>query len=229
MHATGRQGERLLSILREHGDAGTNLAELGIGTNDKATLTGNVLEDEKILGTVHVAFGASIAIGGTVSVPIHLDCVVTEASLDDRRHEGAGRRPVRPRRLSRLNYPGADMAQTKRKRRSTKHRGNAAGIVEHRGRTSRPPEPGGAQEGRARRADEPLQPSRRPWRSAANRALVATVLFIARDRLRTSQPVQSAIALGGFMLLLYIPIGYYTDSFFYSRRQQQIAAKKGGR
>jgi leucyl aminopeptidase (aminopeptidase T) len=40
-----------------------------------------VLEDEKILGTVHVAFGASIAIGGTVSVPIHLDCVVTEASL----------------------------------------------------------------------------------------------------------------------------------------------------
>jgi leucyl aminopeptidase (aminopeptidase T) len=80
-HATGRQGERLLSILREHGDAGTNLAELGIGTNDKATLTGNVLEDEKILGTVHVAFGASIAIGGTVSVPIHLDCVVTEASL----------------------------------------------------------------------------------------------------------------------------------------------------
>ncbi len=81
VHATGRQGERLLSILREHGDAGTNLAELGIGTNDKATLTGNVLEDEKILGTVHVAFGASIAIGGTVSVPIHLDCVVTEASL----------------------------------------------------------------------------------------------------------------------------------------------------
>ncbi|MEA2382039.1 MAG: hypothetical protein QOH72_2010 [Solirubrobacteraceae bacterium] len=79
--ATGPEGEQLLSILREHGDAGTNLAELGVGTNDRATLTGNVLEDEKILGTVHVAFGASIAIGGTVSVPIHLDCVVTEASL----------------------------------------------------------------------------------------------------------------------------------------------------
>jgi leucyl aminopeptidase (aminopeptidase T) len=80
--ATGPEGEKLMSILREHGDAGTNLAELGIGTNDRATLTGNVLEDEKILGTVHVAFGASIAIGGTVSVPIHLDCVVTEASLE---------------------------------------------------------------------------------------------------------------------------------------------------
>ena len=80
--ATGPEGEELLGILREHGDAGTNLAELGVGTNDRATLTGNVLEDEKILGSVHVAFGASIAIGGTVSVPIHLDCVVTEATLE---------------------------------------------------------------------------------------------------------------------------------------------------
>jgi leucyl aminopeptidase (aminopeptidase T) len=79
--AEGPEGEQLLGILREHGEAGTNLAELGVGTNDRATLTGNVLEDEKILGTVHVAFGASIAIGGTVSVPIHLDCVVTDASL----------------------------------------------------------------------------------------------------------------------------------------------------
>jgi leucyl aminopeptidase (aminopeptidase T) len=79
--ATEPEGEELLQILRAHGDAGTNLAELGVGTNDRATLTGNVLEDEKILGTIHVAFGASIAIGGTVSVPIHLDCVVTEASL----------------------------------------------------------------------------------------------------------------------------------------------------
>jgi aminopeptidase len=79
--ATGAEGEQLMALLSEHGDNGTNLAELGVGTNDRATLTGNVLEDEKILGTVHVAFGASIGIGGTVSVPIHLDCVVTEASL----------------------------------------------------------------------------------------------------------------------------------------------------
>ena len=80
--AAGPEGEQLFAMLREHGEAGTNLAELGVGTNDRATLTGNVLEDEKILGTIHVAFGASIAIGGTVSVPIHLDCVVTEASLE---------------------------------------------------------------------------------------------------------------------------------------------------
>ncbi len=79
--ARGPEGERLLSALREHGKSGTNVAELGVGTNDAARLTGNILEDEKILGTVHVAFGASIAIGGTVSVPIHLDCLVADATL----------------------------------------------------------------------------------------------------------------------------------------------------
>ena len=55
-----------MQILKKHGEGGTNVAELGIGTNESATLTGNVLEDEKILGTAHVAFGASAAIGGTV-------------------------------------------------------------------------------------------------------------------------------------------------------------------
>src|SRR5204862_488637 len=64
------------------GELGTNLAELGIGTNEAATMTGNVLEDEKILGSVHVAFGASAGIGGTVSVPVHLDFVVLEPTLD---------------------------------------------------------------------------------------------------------------------------------------------------
>jgi leucyl aminopeptidase (aminopeptidase T) len=80
--ATGAEGERLLELLRTHGgEAGTNVAELGIGTNEKAQLTGELLEDEKILGTCHVAFGASAAIGGTVQVPIHLDCVVLKPDV----------------------------------------------------------------------------------------------------------------------------------------------------
>ena len=79
--ASGEAGQRLYELLRTHGDGGTNLAELGVGTNDRARLTGNVLEDEKILGTVHVAFGASAAIGGTVAVPIHIDVVVTDVTL----------------------------------------------------------------------------------------------------------------------------------------------------
>jgi len=79
--ATGADGRRLMELLTAHGDDGTNVAELGIGTNEKAILTGNLLEDEKILGTCHVAFGASAAIGGTVQVPVHIDCVVLEPDV----------------------------------------------------------------------------------------------------------------------------------------------------
>jgi leucyl aminopeptidase (aminopeptidase T) len=78
----GGLGPEYLRLLQAHGELGSNLAELGVGTNDRARLTGNVLEDEKVLGTVHVAFGASAAIGGTVSVAIHLDVVVLNASLE---------------------------------------------------------------------------------------------------------------------------------------------------
>ena len=73
--ATGPQGEAFMELLTVHGEDGTNVAELGIGTNSKAILTGNILEDEKIFGTAHVAFGASAAIGGNIQVPVHLDVV----------------------------------------------------------------------------------------------------------------------------------------------------------
>jgi leucyl aminopeptidase (aminopeptidase T) len=79
--ATGVEGEALLKLLRGAGEGGTNVAELGIGTNEKATLTGELLEDEKLLGTCHVAFGASAGIGGTVQVPVHIDCVVMKPTV----------------------------------------------------------------------------------------------------------------------------------------------------
>jgi leucyl aminopeptidase (aminopeptidase T) len=79
--ASGPEGAALLGLLREHGEEATTVAELGVGTNEKAEMTGNVLEDEKILGTAHVAFGASAAIGGTIQVPVHLDCVVLRPTV----------------------------------------------------------------------------------------------------------------------------------------------------
>jgi leucyl aminopeptidase (aminopeptidase T) len=80
--ARGGQGMAFMELLTAHGEDGTNIAELGIGTNEKAKLTGNILEDEKILGTCHVAFGASAAIGGNVQVPVHLDCVVMKPTVE---------------------------------------------------------------------------------------------------------------------------------------------------
>jgi leucyl aminopeptidase (aminopeptidase T) len=80
--ALGEAGESLMELLTAHGADGTNVAELGIGTNEKAILTGEVLEDEKILGTAHLAFGASASMGGTVQVPVHLDCVITRPTVE---------------------------------------------------------------------------------------------------------------------------------------------------
>ena len=79
--ATGEMGDELMRQLQVAGPDGTRVAELGVGTNEKATLTGELIEDEKILGTVHVAFGASAGIGGEIQVPVHLDCVVMKPTL----------------------------------------------------------------------------------------------------------------------------------------------------
>jgi len=80
--AAGDWGARWTALMDAAGEQGRNLAELGVGTNERARLTGNILEDEKMLGTVHVAFGASAGIGGTVSVPVHLDCLIRDATLE---------------------------------------------------------------------------------------------------------------------------------------------------
>lgn len=59
-----------------------NIAELGIGTNDKATRPDNILETEKILGTVHIALGDNASFGGRVSVPFHQDFIFYRPTLE---------------------------------------------------------------------------------------------------------------------------------------------------
>ncbi|MEK6984660.1 MAG: aminopeptidase [Nanoarchaeota archaeon] len=58
-----------------------NVAELGIGTNYKARITGNVLEDEKVAGTCHIAFGNNKHFGGKVNVPFHVDVVLKNPTI----------------------------------------------------------------------------------------------------------------------------------------------------
>jgi hypothetical protein len=119
------------------------------------------------------------------------------------------------------------MAQTKRRR--TKHRGNAAGMVEARGRTGRkltPEErkPGGASKGSARGAVRANRYENPPtWKSAVNRAAIAVVFFAVLIIFIFKQPVANAIALAGVMLLLYVPMGYYTDLYMYRRYQRKQA------
>jgi leucyl aminopeptidase (aminopeptidase T) len=58
-----------------------NLAELGIGTNPNARQPDNVLEAEKIKGTVHIAIGDNIHMGGQVESDLHEDFVQPQADL----------------------------------------------------------------------------------------------------------------------------------------------------
>ena len=58
-----------------------NIAELGIGMNPKAKIIGNVLEDEKVLGTVHVAIGDNSTFGGLTKCGIHMDGIIKNPTL----------------------------------------------------------------------------------------------------------------------------------------------------
>ncbi len=79
---TGRaQARKLEEMLEPHGRDAYNIAELGIGTNDKAIISGKILEDEKILGTVHLALGDNKSMGGNIGVPSHLDGLILKPTL----------------------------------------------------------------------------------------------------------------------------------------------------
>lgn len=85
VEAYAEAGEWLLAVLDAGGEAGRSLAELGIGTNPAAILSGNVLEDEKVIGTAHLAFGANVGIGGANVAAVHIDGVLVgpTVALDD--------------------------------------------------------------------------------------------------------------------------------------------------
>jgi len=123
------------------------------------------------------------------------------------------------------------MAQTRRKRRTTKHRGNAAGTIEARGRTGRRPT---AQERKkesrvaAREARLNKPPS---WKSSITRAAVATiavfVTLLLIEGKKAKNPVLAAAAPALLAFVIYIPAGYYMDLVLYRRRQRKRAEAGG--
>ena len=78
---SGRDSDRFKAALEPHGKEAFAVAELGIGTNEAAQLTGNVLEDEKILGTIHVAVGDNHSFGGIIRVSSHQDGIVLNPTV----------------------------------------------------------------------------------------------------------------------------------------------------
>lgn len=119
------------------------------------------------------------------------------------------------------------MAQTKRKRQ-TKHRGNAGGVVEVRGRTGRPP----SAEERKRNArdvrrDERL--SRKPtFKAAAMKGLLCGafmfVFLLLVNHSKGGNKLLGALITGVAATLLYIGLAYYMDLFLWRRRMAKKAA-----
>ena len=77
----GAQAEELNEMLHPLGKRAYNIAELGIGTNHEAVITGKILEDEKVMGTVHIALGNNKSMGGTCDVGIHLDGIILKPTV----------------------------------------------------------------------------------------------------------------------------------------------------
>ena len=121
------------------------------------------------------------------------------------------------------------MAQTKRKRRS-KHRGNAAGKVEARGRTSRPVQLSKAEQKKADRERSRNDRMSKPptWNSALIKAAaMAGLLFVFTQigLFGKDTPIGQSLFLALFAMILYTPLAYATDKFVYGRAQKRRQAK----
>ena len=77
----GERAEEVRRRLDLVGPKAYIVAELGIGLNPKAKITGNILEDEKVIGTVHIALGNNLSYGRSNDVPLHLDGVIRDPDI----------------------------------------------------------------------------------------------------------------------------------------------------
>ena len=120
------------------------------------------------------------------------------------------------------------MAQT-RKRRRTKHRGNAAGMVEARGRTGRRPDEsekkGSGRDASGRKPNRLATPP--TWRSAFTRSVIATAFFALLLILVIGQEPAVALIFALGILPFYVVVTYYTDGYFHRRYIRKQQAAKG--
>ena len=115
------------------------------------------------------------------------------------------------------------MAQTRRKR-TRKHRGTPAGTIERSGRTGRPQTRQDAKQISRQRRTERLDKAPN-WRGAMQRAAIAAAVFGVLVVIAFKRDVAQGAVLAAFMFLLYIPLGYATDTFIYRFRQRRRQAR----
>jgi Flp pilus assembly protein TadB len=115
------------------------------------------------------------------------------------------------------------MAQTKRKRR-TKHRGTAAGTVTTRGRTGRPPTPDERKKSTREQVRQARLAAPPTWNGAMKRAGLAAAFMFIFLLLTSKGNVVAAAVFGVFAFGLYVPSGYYLESWLWRRRQRKNQA-----
>jgi hypothetical protein len=120
------------------------------------------------------------------------------------------------------------VAQT-RKRRRRKHRGTQGGRIDTK-RRARPRSRDEAKaQARSRRTGGQRGDSPPTWRSSTIRGAIAAVIFAALLMLLFRRPVGQALALGSFMLVFYIPAGYYIDMYMWRKRERaRIRSREKG-
>jgi hypothetical protein len=115
------------------------------------------------------------------------------------------------------------VAQARRKR-TRKHRGTPAGTIERAGRTGRPrtreEAKSIARQRRTERLDKPPN-----WRGAMQRAAIAAAVFGVLVVIAFKRDVVQGVVLAAFMFILYIPLGFATDTLIYRFRQRRKQAR----
>jgi leucyl aminopeptidase (aminopeptidase T) len=75
------EAEELLRILETADENACCIAEVGLGTNPKATYTGNLVEDERVRGSGHIGLGRNTHLGGTIESSLHLDATIRKPTI----------------------------------------------------------------------------------------------------------------------------------------------------
>jgi hypothetical protein len=112
----------------------------------------------------------------------------------------------------------------KTKPRKRKHRGTQTGSIDKRGRTTPRSRKEAMSRAKNQRVDRRLQPP--SWNGAIKRGLFFAVLLFPLSTFVFGQPVVGAAVLTVIAALFYVPLGYYTDRFFYRRRLARQAAER---
>jgi len=124
------------------------------------------------------------------------------------------------------------MAQTKKKR-SRKRRGTQGGRIDTKPSRGRPrtreEAKARARSNRGKSSGQPKADLPPTWRSSFTRGIFAAVVFAVLLIAIFKRPIGVSLAFGAFMLVFYVPAGYYIDSTLWRRRERARIREREGR